>query len=227
MVVEVVTIPPQTLLPEAERLMTHHSIKYLPVVAEGVFTGLLTRSNLLRMKPPSIANNYTKELAALFASTQVKDIMIKAPNIVTVTPEMTIANALSLSLSHNVSILPVVHKKNRQQLIGMVTSTDLIDVLARLFNPSNHVSQFRILNCPRGPRQTDLINIIHSYNANILTFTRFINPVWDSEEILIQLDKYNIYNLIQELKDKKYNITNVVYEADRLKTPVPQAALKK
>lgn len=225
MVVDIVTIPANTLLPEAEKLMFYHGIKYLPTVDDGIFTGLLTRSNLLKMKPPPITGNYKKEFDALFATTEVKDIMIKGPDLVTVTPEMTIENALSLSLANGVSILPVVSKKNQRKLIGMVTSADLIDVLKRVFKLGSNVSQFRILNCSRGSQQTDLINIIHSHKANILTFTRFRNPLWEREEILVQLDKYNIYDLIKELRDKKYDIINEVYEEDG-KNMVLQGALK-
>lgn len=130
-------VHPQTSLTEAAHLMVSKKISGLPVVDDDErLVGIITEADFLRaLGVPSHQprHNLWQTLESLFThlmhhgvmdapSDPVIDHMIK--NVVCVSPEHDVHNIIE-TMKHN-SVKRVVVCNNKQQVVGMVTRSDLV-----------------------------------------------------------------------------------------------------
>ena len=119
----VVTIPSNTSIINAKRIMKSHGFRRLPVVDKGKLVGVVTEDRLGRITPAEAGSSSMWELTYNVASlfrTQVKGIMKK--NVVTVTPDMTVEESVALAQAKKVGALVVVENS---KVVGIVTTNDL------------------------------------------------------------------------------------------------------
>ena len=102
----VVSVPSNTSLAEARRIMKAHNIRRLPVIDRGKLVGVVTENRLDRMGPSQLTSLSIYELGYLVNTITVKDIMGRDP--VTVTPDMTVEEAIALAQSKKVGSLIVM-----------------------------------------------------------------------------------------------------------------------
>ncbi len=118
-----IMIAPDAPLAEAQRLMTSHSIRHLPVVADGKrLLGLVTPQRLA-VDPERLGSLDVWEITRQLGKLTVKDVMIKGRDLCTITPEATIEEAASLMIKNKISGVPVVD--DDKTVIGVITETDL------------------------------------------------------------------------------------------------------
>ena len=113
------TTSARSKLSEAHRLMVEHNIPYLPVISYGKRVGTFTKWDLNK-KGFNIGDFGVQRLESLLERLTVREIIACVP--VTVSPEATIEEAVSLMLQHELGILLVVEEG---KLIGMITETDI------------------------------------------------------------------------------------------------------
>ncbi|MCS7039382.1 MAG: CBS domain-containing protein, partial [Caldilineales bacterium] len=94
----VITVSPETTLPEAHRLMTEHKIRRLPVVKDGKVIGIVTRGDIRGAEASEATSLSIWELNYLLSRLRVEEIM--TPNPITVRPDATIGEAARLMLEH-------------------------------------------------------------------------------------------------------------------------------
>jgi CBS domain-containing protein len=112
---EVVTVSSTTSLREAGQLLLQHKIGCLPVVRDHhTLVGIITVTDLLRVL-------MTQHEAGRLL--RVRSLM-HTP-LITVTPEMSLAEAHHLMRAHHIRHLPVVMGPGYQRLVGMLTDRDL------------------------------------------------------------------------------------------------------
>ena len=121
---KVITITPQTTLPEAQRIMLEYKIRRLPVVKSGKLVGIVTLGDIREAKPSDATTLSISELNYLMDRLTAKDFM--TPNLITITPDATIAEAARLMVEHKIGGLPVVENG---KLVGIITETDLCRLL--------------------------------------------------------------------------------------------------
>jgi CBS domain-containing protein len=104
------------LLEVAEEKMRRRGCRHLPVVDEkGALQGVLSDHDM-------------REHHGYYATTKVSGAMVEKP--ITVTPDTSINDAGRLLLKHRIGCLPVVDAQG--QLVGIITSTDLLRGLLQL-----------------------------------------------------------------------------------------------
>jgi CBS domain-containing protein len=123
----VVTITPETSLPEAHRLMTDKKIRRLPVLENGRLVGIVTLGDVRGAEPSGATTLSIWELNYLLAKLEIREIM--AHNPVTISPEATIGEASRLMLEKKISGLPVVDKSG--QLAGIITESDVFRMVVQ------------------------------------------------------------------------------------------------
>ncbi len=104
---------------EAAKLMKEKRIERLPVVDGGRLLGIVTKDRVLRASPSMATSLSLHEIHYLFAKLTVKEIMQK--DVVTVSPETTVENAVRLAQEKRVGCLPVVENNN---VVGILTTND-------------------------------------------------------------------------------------------------------
>ena len=106
------TIPIDTTIEEARKILLRWNHTGLPVMEKRRLAGIITRSDI------------DKAIHHGFGHSRVKGYM--SINLVTITPETSLSQIQSLMLEHNIGRLPVMKKK---RMVGIVTRTDLLRVL--------------------------------------------------------------------------------------------------
>ena len=116
---KIITITPQTTLPEAQRIMFEHKIRRLPVLKSEKLVGIVTLGDIREAKPSDATTLSIYELNYLMDRLTARDFM--TPNPITVSPDAPIGEAARLMVEHKVGALPVV---DQGKLVGIITETD-------------------------------------------------------------------------------------------------------
>ena len=107
-----------------EERMTTRQLRHLPVVDQGTLVGLVTQCDLFKAAMSSAMGYGEKAQKAFLQSVCVKEIMVYP--VVTVAPEMSVAEAADIMMQRGIGCLPVVEQ---DKLVGIVTKTDLLRCL--------------------------------------------------------------------------------------------------
>jgi CBS domain-containing protein len=113
----VVMAGPEITVKEAARIMSKFHIGSLIILKNKKIIGIITERDILA----SVAQGKDAEL------TTVEEIMTK--NVITIAPDKTIEDAISLMTEHNIKKLPVV---DVDELVGIITASDIITVEPKL-----------------------------------------------------------------------------------------------
>jgi CBS domain-containing protein len=137
---QVITVTPDTSVPDAARLMLRHHISGLPVVdAKGQLIGIVSQSDFLRRAETGTQHKRSRWLAYLAgvdrtaiefvreAGRRVGDIMTANP--FTATEDMRLDEVARIMESRNIKRLPVLRKG---QLVGIVSRSDFLIPIAAL-----------------------------------------------------------------------------------------------
>jgi CBS domain-containing protein len=122
---DVITITPDTTLPQAYNLMKKFKIRRLPVVEFGKLVGVVTMGDVREAKPSKQISPSIYELNSILAALKINRIMSSNP--ITITTEETIGQAAKLMYQNKIGCLPVMEGDN---LVGIITESDIFRVLA-------------------------------------------------------------------------------------------------
>jgi acetoin utilization protein AcuB len=124
-----IMVPPTMPAAEAQKIMVENRIRHLPVVGDGKRPlGLITRQSL-RIPPADLGSLNVWEIARYLSEMTVKDLMIKAKDLVTIEPSATLEEAAETMATHKFGCLPVVEDN---VVVGIITETDMLIKLANL-----------------------------------------------------------------------------------------------
>jgi acetoin utilization protein AcuB len=124
-----ITITPDTLAVEAQKIMKDNRIRRLPVVEKGKLVGIVTLRNLIEAAPSPATTLSIHELNYLILKIKVKDLMKK--KVYTISPEDSIMDAISWGTQWDVGGFPVVEENGK--LIGIITETQISRAMVQLF----------------------------------------------------------------------------------------------
>ncbi|HFQ93491.1 MAG TPA: CBS domain-containing protein [Anaerolineae bacterium] len=123
---DVITVTPETPLPEAHQIMMNEEIRRLPVVDEaGKLVGIVTLGDVRGAQPSPATSLSIWELNYLLSSLKVSEIM--TPDPITLSCEATIGEAARAMLETRVSGLPVVDDQGNLQ--GIITESDIFSMV--------------------------------------------------------------------------------------------------
>ncbi len=120
---------PTMSIVEAQRYMGENNIRHLPIVGDGKrLLGLVTRQTLL-VDPGRLGSLDVWEITRFLSRLTVKDIMIKARDVITISQDATIEEAARLMITKRIGCLPVL---DEGILVGVITEMDLLAQLTNL-----------------------------------------------------------------------------------------------
>jgi acetoin utilization protein AcuB len=124
-----IMIAPETQAIEAQKIMLENKVRHLPVVGDGKrLLGLITRDRLL-VPPSELASLDVWEISRLLSNLQVKNLMLKRAELVTIHQTCTLEEAAQTMLIHKVGCLPVI---DDEIVIGIITDNDMLAQLSNL-----------------------------------------------------------------------------------------------
>ena len=140
-----ITVRPETDIRSVARVMLQHQISGVPVVDEtGALLGTITEMELIARNAPVQEPHYFAVLSAMIPLNlnevreyreQMRQVLairadeLMTDEIETVTPDDDVTEALELMLDPETIMLPVLEGK---MLVGVVTRTDLVQLIERL-----------------------------------------------------------------------------------------------
>tara|TARA_R110001583_G_scaffold82065_1_gene218174 strand:+ start:224 stop:643 length:420 start_codon:yes stop_codon:yes gene_type:complete len=129
MTAPVITLKKKDSLEKAEHLFKKHHIRHIPIVTDHVIVGMLSYTDLLRLSFADYTDNINDSADALvYNMFTIKQVMKR--NIVTVPSSSSIKEVAEILASKEFHALPVV---DNNKLVGIVTTTDLIQYLLKQF----------------------------------------------------------------------------------------------
>jgi acetoin utilization protein AcuB len=204
MTMNVVTIPSNTSISDAKRIMEAHRIRRLPIVDRGKLVGMVTEHRLEAYTPSKATTLSVWEIGYLLGNTPVKDIMEK--NVVTVTPDMTVEEVLALAQEKEVGALPVLEDG---RVVGIVTTNDFFYKIA---NPVLGIGMpgTRVEVIGKGDDKVieNVVSLANRQGIRIITI-HVVNIPESPEEkkdIVIHLDTEDTSKFVEELKTKGYEV---------------------
>jgi acetoin utilization protein AcuB len=130
-----IMIGPDMRVTEAQKLMAENNIRHLPVAADGKrLLGLVTRQRL-SIPPERLGSLDVWEITRFLSDLTVSKVMVKGPDLRTITPEATVEEAASLMIRHKIGSLPVV--EDGRVVIGIITEIDLLVELQNLLGAND------------------------------------------------------------------------------------------
>jgi acetoin utilization protein AcuB len=133
---EPTTVKPNTAITEAYYLMLESQIRRLPVVEKDRLVGIVTLSDLYKIKPFDEASLSSLERSQQVDNMTVEEVM--APTPVTVAEDATIGQAAQKMLDYKISGLPVIDAGG--QLVGIITESDIFRVVVQEWSTRRHGS---------------------------------------------------------------------------------------
>lgn len=121
MVREVATLDVDDELSLANDIMKLGRIRHLPVLKGKNLVGILSERDLFRSSLMEALGHEATKTRDVMKAIRIQDIMVK--NLLTVSPEADIKEAVELMLKHKIGCVPVVAEG---ELKGLVTETDIM-----------------------------------------------------------------------------------------------------
>lgn len=124
MTTPVLSVTPQTRLPQIKSLMRARGVRRLPVVDRDRLVGIVTLGDVRNAFPSDATSLSIYELSYLIDKVVAADIM--RTDVLTIGVDAPLAEAARLMLDRKISGLPVM---DGSRLVGMITESDLFRAL--------------------------------------------------------------------------------------------------
>jgi len=203
MTTNVVTIPSSTSVADAKRIMEAHHIRRLPVVDKGKLVGIVTDRRLESVSPSKATSLTVWELTYLLDKTTVKEIMEK--NVVTVSPDMTAEESLSLAQSNKVGALVVVEDG---RVVGIATTNDffynIVNPVLGLGQPGTRIE---VSGGGEGKALEEIVSAVNRLGLGITTLHIEVLPEATKKDVCVHINSEDVSKLVAELKGKGYRVS--------------------
>ena len=185
-----VTVAPDTSLRKAKEIIEEKRINHLLVVnKKGDLIGIVSDRDVRQSWASPATSLSVHELNYLLTQLTVEHIMVK--KIITISPGTTIERAAYIMQKNRINALPVIEA---EKLVGIITSTDVMDVLLRSIGFDDEESaRFTVLVQNRIGIVAEVSRILKEQQINIRSLV-----TWPEKEYP------GVYQLVMRvgLKDK-------------------------
>jgi acetoin utilization protein AcuB len=203
MTTNVVTIPSNTSISDAKKIMEAHRFQRLPVVDKGKLVGIVTARRLESVSPSKASSLTVWELTYVLHSTPVKDIMEK--NVITVTPETTAEEAVALAQSNKVGTLVVL---DNSHVVGIVTTNDffykIVNPILGLGTPG---TRLEIINAGNAGALEKIMAAVNKLGMKLVTLHIEVLPDKQERNICLHIESEDVSQLVEKLKAGGFQVT--------------------
>jgi len=163
-----ITVPPDTAVPDAYRIIKENKIHHLPVVDQkGKLVGIVSRTDLIHAEPSPATTLSIFEANYLLAHMPVKDVMSQP---ITVSEDTPLEDAARLMVEKGIGCLPVMRGG---ELLGVITETDIFKAFVEILGSGK--ADLRItLRSPDAPGElARLTGVIARLGGNMHSVASF------------------------------------------------------
>lgn len=194
----VITITSETPVLEAATLMKEKKIERLPVVDNGKLMGIVTKDRVLRSSPSMATSLSLHEIHYLYAKLTVKEIMQR--DVVTVTPDTTVENAVRQAQEKRVGCLPVVED---DRVVGMITTNDFFYlVLNPLLGIGEEGSRVIVRHCATPEQMIEALRCVVDTGHQVVNAAYLPGRRGGERDFLIHIESDDTSGLVQCMKER-------------------------
>jgi len=200
MTYNVVTIPSDMPVLDAERILEFHKFERLPIVDKDKLVGIVTKDDLLKASPSSATSLSRGELLYLMTKLTVKEIMKK--NVITITPDTTIERATAKAQKHRVGCMPVVEG---ERVVGMTTTND---VFYKILNPLLGIGESGRRIIVYGAVEVEQMQKVldRVTKAGLKIKTLWTPSGLEKKELVLHLETEDVTPLVCQLKEMGFSV---------------------
>jgi acetoin utilization protein AcuB len=194
----VLTIPGDTPVLEAAKLMKEKRIERLPVLDEGKLVGIVTKDRVLRASPSMATSLSLHEIHYLFAKLTAREIMQK--EVVTVTPETTVENAVRLAQEMRVGCLPVIEDGH---VVGILTTNDFFYlVLNPLLGIGEKGARVSVRHCTSPSHLVRALQCIADLGYNVVNAAYLAGRRGGEKDFMVHVDSEDGPGLVKCMREQ-------------------------
>jgi acetoin utilization protein AcuB len=196
----VVTVTPETTLPEATRLASRRGIRHLPVLEDGKLVGILSDRDLKRAMASPATSLEAHELTYLLDRLTIRQLMTRA--VIVIGPMFPIEDAARLMVQEKIGALPVT---DGDRLVGIVTETDVLSLFVRALGAGEPSSRLDLFLGARPDALTEVTRTIEEAGATLASIMTLRGPD-GAREAIVRIATINPGPAIAALQAKGYAI---------------------
>lgn len=200
-----VTIRETTSLHDALKIMRENKVRRLPVLdKQGKLIGIVSEKDLLYASPSPATSLSVWEVNYLVSKITVSDLMTR--NVITVCEDCPIEEAARIMVDNKIGGLPIVRG---DQLVGIITETDLFKVFLELLGAREQGTRFTLLVPDRPGMLAAMTQRVTELGGNIVTLGTFLGEDPTNRLITMKvqdIDKEQLWPRLEELGIKLVDV---------------------
>lgn len=202
---KVITIGEDQSVLELRELMANNNLRRIPVVDDiKRLKGIVTDGDVSRSSPSDASTLSKYEANYILGRLKVKDIMTKA--VVTVNDTDGIEIVAYKLYNHKIGAVPVIDDNNK--LCGIIADADVFKIFVDIMGYAQTSTKLTIDASDKVGVLADIANIFKNRGVNIISvLTREMGQ--GRSEILIRADLTNAMDIIEEIREAGFNITDI------------------
>jgi acetoin utilization protein AcuB len=200
-----ITVDSETLVIDAQKIMTENNVRRLPIVDKGKLVGIVTQHDLLMASPSPAISLSIHELNYLLSKMKVKEIMKKNP--VTLTPDTPFEEVLKIGQDKKISSYLVVENG---KLVGIATESDLVRFVTRVLGLQDEGARITIEGLGGEPGELQqVISILDQHKTAVLSMMSFQKADKKDWMMVLRLKTRTPEAIVNDLKKKGFKVTYV------------------
>lgn len=194
----VVTVCTRTTIGEALALLRGNRIRHLPVMENGKLVGIVSDRDLRDALPSTLCTHDDDN--DILAKT-VREIM--RTEVITAHPLDFIEEAANLVYEHKVGSLPVVEG---DQLVGIVTESDILNTLVELFGVNNPSSHLEVEVPDRVGVLAEVSEVFREAKTNVVSVMVFPSSTPEKKKIVFRVRTIDPRPVVERLESCGYTV---------------------
>ncbi len=204
---KVISVPSNTSLYDARKIMIENKIKRLPIVDNGKLVGITSLNKIREAQPSQASTLSIHELHYLISKMTVKDIM--HTNVITCHPDDPVEEVAMIMHTKQIGGMPVLD--SRGELVGYVSSNDLFKVVVIMLGLDTPVSRITVefKKSEICSKLDGLVKLLDESNLCIRSLVRFDKDE-NTSQVVLRVDKAEINGFVEEAGKRGYKIVSYV-----------------
>ncbi|MFU2180779.1 CBS and ACT domain-containing protein [Streptococcus pluranimalium] len=159
---KVIYVSPDTTVAHASEKMKAQDLRRLPVIEDDRLVGLITEGTMADATPSKATSLSIYEMNYLLNKTKIRDIMIR--DVITVSQDASLEDAVYIMMKHKVGVLPVV---DNDQLYGIITDRDIFKAFLQVSGYGEEGVRLNILLNDTIGSLEKVVRVISDHGLNI------------------------------------------------------------
>jgi acetoin utilization protein AcuB len=206
-----ITVPPDMPVAEALQMMRENNVRRFPVIdaQKNQLVGIVTEKELLYASPSPVTSLSIHEIHSLMSKITVDEVM--TTELITVDEDTAIEEAALLMVDNRIGALPVMRG---QQLVGIITETDLFKTFIELFSARERGVRLTVLVPDVKGELAAVTRAISEIGGNILSLGTFQGEDMSNRLLTIkvaEVEREALLDKMQELGAKVIDVRMCEY----------------